>query len=129
MAPSFNISMTFAFINAFYFTRYQRLLSRVIPLAIIEFHRFILKWSSCIFLSRPTLYRKGKLISELSPNELINITRLKKAAELLADSNYEIYEVADMVGYSYQSNFGRNFLKQFGMTPSEYTIMKRPDRK
>ena len=76
--------------------------------------------------SKPTLYRKIKSISDLTPNELINISRLKKAAELLSEGDYKIYEVADMVGYHSQTNFGRNFLKQFGMTPSEYQNIRHP---
>ncbi len=79
-------------------------------------------------VSRPTLYRKIKSISDLSANELINLTRLKKAAELLAEGDYKIYEVAGIVGYSSQTNFGRNFLKQFGMTPSAYQAMKQNER-
>jgi two-component system cell cycle response regulator len=71
-------------------------------------------------MSRPTLYRKIKSISDLTPNELVTLTRLKKAAELLRQGGYKIYEVAEMVGYHSQTNFGRSFLKQFGMTPSEY---------
>jgi YesN/AraC family two-component response regulator len=71
-------------------------------------------------MSRPTLYRKIKAISDLTPNELINITRLKKAAQFLAEGNYKINEVAEMVGYTSVTHFGRNFQKQFGMTPSEY---------
>lgn len=71
-------------------------------------------------MSRPTLYRKIKAISDLTPNELVTLTRLKKAAELLRQGGYKIYEVAEMVGYHSQTNFGRSFLKQFGMTPSEY---------
>jgi len=71
-------------------------------------------------MSRITLYRKIKAISDLSPLELINITRLKKAAELLAAGEHKIYEVSAIVGYSSQSNFARNFHKQFNMTPSEY---------
>lgn len=71
-------------------------------------------------MSRPTLYRKIKAISNLTPNELINIARLKKAAELLAEGDYRIYEVANRVGYNSQTSFGRNFQKQFGMPPSEY---------
>lgn len=78
-------------------------------------------------MSRPTLYRKIKAISNLTPNELINITRLKKAAEMLAAGQYKVYEVADMVGYNSQNNFGRNFLKQFGITPTEYMSMKKGD--
>ncbi len=79
-------------------------------------------------MSRPTLHRKTKSISGLTPNELINLTRLKKAAQLLAEGRYKIYEVAGMVGYSSQTYFGRNFLKQFGMSPSEYINMKGLER-
>lgn len=79
--------------------------------------------------SRITLYRKIKAISDLTPVELINLTRLKKAAELLAEGEYKIYEVADRVGFSSQSNFARNFHKQFGMTPTEYVHSKQTAEK
>lgn len=78
------------------------------------------KLAAMMNMSRVTLYRKIKAISNLSPIELINIIRLKKAAELLAEGDYKIYEISDMVGYSSQSHFSRNFLKQFQMTPTEY---------
>lgn len=71
-------------------------------------------------MSRSTLYRKIKEISNLSPNELINITRLKKAAYLLKTSNARIYEISESVGFRSQSSFGRSFQKQFHMTPSEF---------
>ena len=86
------------------------------------------KLAKLMNMSKPTLYRKIKSLSDLSPNELINITRLKKAAELLVEGNYKIYEVADMVGYASQTNFGRNFLKQFGMTPTDYLSMKEAEK-
>ena len=76
-------------------------------------------------MSKPTLYRKVKAISNLTINELVNITRLKAAAKLLEEGDYKIYEVANMVGYSSQSHLGRNFLKQFGTTPTEYQQNKR----
>ncbi len=78
-------------------------------------------------MSRPTLYRKIKAISDLTPNELINISRLKKAAELVVSGKYKISEVAAMVGYSSQTNFGRNFLKQFGLTPTHYMELKQAE--
>ena len=78
-------------------------------------------------ISRPTLYRKIKAISNLTPSELINITRLKKAAAMLIEGDYKIFEVADKVGYVNQTNFGRNFLKQFGITPSEYISIKKSE--
>ncbi|WP_029278463.1 hybrid sensor histidine kinase/response regulator transcription factor [Pedobacter borealis] len=76
-------------------------------------------------MSRSTLYRKIKDISNLSPNELINIVRLKKAAELLLNENYKMYEIAEMVGYNSQTSFGRNFQKHFRMSPSEYIAMNK----
>jgi DNA-binding response OmpR family regulator len=71
-------------------------------------------------MSRSTLYRKINSISNLSPNDLINITRLKKAAELLKTGDYKIYEIAETVGFNSQVSFGRSFHRQFNMTPSEY---------
>lgn len=76
-------------------------------------------------MSRPTLYRKIKAISNLTPNELINVARLKKAAFLLSEKNYNINEIAAMVGYTSPTHFGRNFQKQFGMTASEYMKEKK----
>ncbi len=80
-------------------------------------------------MSRATLYRKIKEISNLSPNELINVARLKIAAELLANDEYKIYEVAERVGFRSYRQFGRNFHKQFGIFPSEYVSIKREERK
>lgn len=71
-------------------------------------------------MSRPTLYRKIKSITDLSPNDLINITRLKKAAALLIANDMRIYQISDLVGYSSAGHFSRNFHKQFGMTPKEF---------
>jgi two-component system, cell cycle response regulator len=76
-------------------------------------------------MSRITLYRKIKAVSDLTPIELINRVRLKKAAELLAGGEHKIYEIADMVGFSSQSNFARNFQKHFHVTPTEYQHQKR----
>jgi AraC-like DNA-binding protein len=82
------------------------------------------KLAKIMMMSRITLYRKIKALSDLSPIELINISRLKRAAELLAAGEYRIYEISDMVGFSSQSNFARNFQKQFNMTPTEYMHSK-----
>ena len=87
------------------------------------------KLAKIMNMSRITLYRKIKAISVLTPIEVINITRLKKAAELLAEGDHKIYEISYMVGFSSQSNFARNFQKQFNITPTEYMNSKQPDRK
>lgn len=92
---------------------------------IIDTSLDIDKLAQIMNMSRPTLFRKIKAISNLSPNELINLSRLKKAAELLIQSSYKIFEVANMVGYHHQSNFTRDFQKQFGVTPTEYLQIKQ----
>ncbi|MFT3903334.1 MAG: DNA-binding response regulator [Niabella sp.] len=76
-------------------------------------------------MSRPTLYRKVKSISDLSPNEMINISRLKKAVELMNTKVIALGQIAEIVGYSSLTQFGRNFQKQFGLTPSEYIQQKK----
>jgi DNA-binding response OmpR family regulator len=76
-------------------------------------------------MSRVTLYRKITAISDHTPLELIHITRLKKAAELLAAGDYKMYEIAALTGFSSPSNFARNFHKQFGITPTDYAMQKR----
>jgi len=71
-------------------------------------------------MSRPTLYRKIKNISDLTPSELVTMARLKKAAALLTAGDYKVFEVATMVGFNSQSSFGKAFLKQFKATPTEF---------
>lgn len=76
-------------------------------------------------MSRPTLYRKIKSISNLSPHALINISRLKKGAALLVESDYKIYKIATMIGFNSQAQFTRSFQKQFGITPKKYANSKK----
>lgn len=75
-------------------------------------------------VSRPTLYRKLKDVTDLTPNEIINLSRLKKAAVLLTEGRHNINEIADLVGYTSATHFSRNFQKQFGITPSEFLKSK-----
>ncbi len=46
--------------------------------------------------------------------------RMKKAADLLNDYNYRIYDISEIVGYSNPKNFARTFKQYYGVTPSEY---------
>ena len=78
------------------------------------------KMADILCMSRPTLYRKINIVSSLSPNELINLTRLRKAAELLSLRQYKVYEISNLLGYSSATHFSRNFQKQFGLSPTEF---------
>lgn len=76
--------------------------------------------AKCMHMSRTNLYRKISSISDMSPAEMINVTRLKKAVELLANRSIRLNEVAYSVGYNSLTQLSRNFQKHFNMTPSEY---------
>jgi len=71
-------------------------------------------------ISRPTLYRKIRRVCEHTPNELIIIFRLQKAAELLSTGSKHIAEIARSVGFNSRSNFGKAFIKYLGVTPTIY---------
>jgi two-component system cell cycle response regulator len=71
-------------------------------------------------MSRPTLYRKIKHISDRTPNELIALARLNQAATMLLKADYRVFEVAEMVGFNSPSTFGKAFLKLFKVTPTDY---------
>ena len=103
-------------------------LKQVIDENLINFDIDVEQIAKIMNMSRPTFYRKIKALSNLTPHELIHIARLKKAAELLSEGNYKVYEVSGMVGYSLQTNFARDFHKQFGMTPSEYMNCKQTEK-
>lgn len=109
--------------------RFLETLNDIIDKNIEDADLDVEKLARILNMSRITLYRKIKAISNLTPIELINITRLKKSAALLAERNYKIYEVAGMVGFSSQSNFARNFHKQFNMTPTDYMHTKQVEKK
>ncbi len=71
-------------------------------------------------MSRSSLHRKIKEVSNLTPIDFIRLIRLKKAAELMKEKGYRTTEVCEMVGISSPSYFIKLFQKQFGMTPKEF---------
>ena len=76
-------------------------------------------------MSTSTLYRKVKSVTTFSPLDFIRVIRLKKAAELLASGNYRIKEVAAKLKFSSQAYFTSCFMKQFGITPSDFLNKKQ----
>ena len=72
-------------------------------------------------MSRSGLFAKIKSIADVTPNEMIQIVRLKRAAQLLSEGKYRISEVSYMVGFSSPSYFSKCFQKQFGKKPGEMT--------
>ena len=71
-------------------------------------------------ISRSGLFAKIKTLADVTPNEMIQIVRLKRAAELLLEKKYTISEIGYMVGFSNPSYFSKCFQKQFGVRPMDY---------
>lgn len=76
--------------------------------------------ADALAMSPSSLYRKIKLLTGLTTNAFIRSIRLKRAAQLLQSSQYNISEIAFMVGFNDQKYFRNSFREQFGMNPSEY---------
>lgn len=71
-------------------------------------------------ISRSSLYSKIRTLADSTPNELIQLTRLKRAAQLLSENRYRINEICYMVGFNSPSYFTKCFQRQFGMKPGEF---------
>jgi signal transduction histidine kinase/ligand-binding sensor domain-containing protein/DNA-binding NarL/FixJ family response regulator len=66
------------------------------------------------------LYRKVKSISGKSTNEFIRYIRLRKAAQLMVNSSYNINQTALLCGFNDVRYFREQFSKLFGIRPSDY---------
>lgn len=71
-------------------------------------------------LSRVQLYRKLKSLTQYSPNELLRIERLKRAAKRIVSSDLSISEIAYETGFTAPSYFAKCFKDYFGESPTEY---------
>jgi DNA-binding response OmpR family regulator len=71
-------------------------------------------------MSHSNVFRKVKSISGLSISEFIRYLRLKKAAELMIQTDIQVKEVAFRVGLQDLRYFREQFHKLFGLNPSDY---------
>ncbi|MFK7774535.1 MAG: ATP-binding protein [Saprospiraceae bacterium] len=77
------------------------------------------KLANSLFLSRTQLYRKVKNITGRGPSKLIIEFRLKRARQLLKQSELSIANVAYQVGFSDPNYFGKAYKEYFKTTPSQ----------
>lgn len=80
-------------------------------------------------ISRVHLYKKMISITGKSPIEFIRIIRLKRAVQLLRESQLQISEIAYQVGFNNPKNFSKYFKEEFDVLPSQYQRdqLKYPD--
>jgi DNA-binding response OmpR family regulator len=83
------------------------------------------EWCQELHLSRTGLYKRIVSSAGKTPIELIRSIRLKRAAQLLEKTQYNITEIAYMVGFNNPKYFARYFKEEYNMLPSVYQAEKR----
>lgn len=71
-------------------------------------------------MGRTLFYKKVKYLTGYPPNEFIRKRKMKKAAELLTSKQYNVSEVACMVGIDDQFYFSKCFKTEYGCPPSRF---------
>ena len=80
-------------------------------------------------IERSSLYRKMQAIVGLTPSEFMRTIRLKRAAQLLEQSQYSVQEISWMVGFNTPRYFSSYFKEMFGLNPSQYASEKHKKSK
>ncbi|HOY12558.1 MAG TPA: ATP-binding protein [Saprospiraceae bacterium] len=75
-----------------------------------------------LFMSYSQVHRKLSAIMGMSPNQYIRILRLKKAKELLINTDDTILNISMLCGFSDPSYFGKVFKQEFGVSPHEWRL-------
>lgn len=68
-------------------------------------------------MSRASLHRHFRLLTGLSPIQYQKQLRLQEARQLLLAGEHRASDVAFVVGYESTSQFSREYLRQFGVSP------------
>jgi Signal transduction histidine kinase len=71
-------------------------------------------------LSRSSLFKKIKSMTGLAPVDLIKNIRLGRAIQLIESANYNVSQVAYMVGFDDPKYFSKCFKIKYGIAPSEF---------
>ncbi|MWB95166.1 response regulator [Flavobacterium sp. GA093] len=102
---------------------YKEFLDKCIEIveANLENSEFNLKsFSTAMGMSHSSLYKKIKAISGQTVNVFIRSIRIRRAAVIMLTENINIAQVGPQVGIEDQRYFREQFVKLFGMKPSEY---------
>ncbi len=78
--------------------------------------------SNHFFYSKPTIVNTFKKAYSKSINEFLQETRLNHAVHLLAGTTDSIHQISEQCGFSDQNYFSKVFIREFGVTPSQYRI-------
>ncbi|MWB94132.1 response regulator [Flavobacterium sp. GA093] len=102
---------------------YQEILKKCIAIVESNIHKrdFTIKnFALEMGMSHRTLYTKIKIISGQTLNAFIRSVRIRRAAMLMLTEEMNIAQASAEVGFEDPKYFRQQFVKLFGMTPSEY---------
>lgn len=71
-------------------------------------------------ISRSYFYKKMLKITGKKPIEFIRTIRMKRAQQLLAESQMQVAEIAYTLGYNSPKVFSKHFREEFNMSPTEF---------
>jgi len=81
--------------------------------------------ASAMAMSRAQLFRRMKVLTNMSPSEYLLYFRLHVARDLLKFEQSNVSEAGYSVGFVSKSHFTRSFQKLFNVLPSSYKNMQR----
>lgn len=81
--------------------------------------------SETFYISTYYLSRTFKEITGFTFIEFLNYTRMKEAQRLLRETNWTVLKIAEEVGYSYGTHFGRVFKQMTHLSPIQYRRMQQ----
>ena len=76
--------------------------------------------ASSLNISRSYFYKKMIKITGKKPIEFIRTIRMKRAQQLLTESQMQISEIAYILGYNSPKVFSKHFKDEFNISPSEF---------
>ncbi len=79
-------------------------------------------------MSRVSLYKKVLMLTGKSPIEFIRSIRLKKAVQLLENSQMSISQISYEVGYNTPKYFAKAFKAEYNILPSVYASTVRKNK-
>ncbi|MCR8558345.1 response regulator [Mucilaginibacter sp. BJC16-A38] len=100
--------------------RFLRNMVEYIEQNILNYNLSVEELSRQMNMSRVSLYKKVLMLTGQSPLEFIRSIRLKKAIQLLADSQMSISQISYEVGFNTPKYFTKLFKEEYNMLPSEY---------
>lgn len=95
-------------------------LNKVLEEHLSEEKYSVIRLAEDMKMCRTKLYNKVMEITQVAPLDYMHVFKLERAVLLLLTQQYQVSEVATMVGYNTSKYFGRRFKSYFDDSPTDY---------